>query len=126
MPTTITVLRIDPLVEEVVDVTVGDVALTCFAVVCPMSLEVGGQYEVELSFFTVDDLDVCDVPDCRPDGFRRHGDSLAYSVVGLLSGDEMQVGTVTVRDPELESNRSWGRALVRVDRIDATFLRRVR
>jgi len=110
-------------IEEEVTLQIGGIHLLCFASSCPYPIEVGGRYPVELSLFTIDDLEVMDVAPTAA-SIERIGEGFAYLLTGTLSGDTLDAGLI-FQDPMFNINYAWlsGRTVqVRADRIDAAFL----
>lgn len=116
-------LACSDLIEEEVVVLVNDIELTCFASICPYPIKVGCDYKVIMELVVFDDLKIekCKRTDPK---MKRIADTFAYELIGVLSGNTLNVGIDFLDDELFEDCFQFDGQMVKlhVDRIDIEFL----
>ncbi|MDR9865965.1 hypothetical protein [Pseudomonas baetica] len=83
------VISIDPDVEELVVLRTNGVTVRCFASYCPLVIEVGKTYEVELEMVLPDELVISKIEN-EEARVEMLGNGFSCEIYGRLKGDVFQ------------------------------------
>lgn len=125
---TVLLRSVSDLVEEEVEIQVGDLTLTCFAYYCPNEIHEGDHYPTELSVYVNDDLMVRPVNDDEPSSAVKADNGFSYNLTGLVRGANLEVGGVyfdieeLLDGPDGLSAYDGSTVCIRVDRIQIAFV----
>jgi hypothetical protein len=111
-------------IEEEILVRVSDLPLTCFASYLPRELEMGKFYQAEFLPMVFDEYLVEEVFHEAP-SITKEGQSYSYKVVGLLKGDCLCCGELTLCDEVLMTDFGFleGKLISwKIDRLDIFFV----
>ncbi|KPC55350.1 hypothetical protein [Amantichitinum ursilacus] len=117
--------RLSSDVEEEVVLCINDIEITCFANVCPYTLEDGEAYRVELTPQVFNDYVVSETNEGVTSAINRVGNGFSYILKGRLAGNKLDAGGIVFEDEMLLSQFGYldGKFISwNVDRIDVEFL----
>ncbi|WP_085638249.1 MULTISPECIES: hypothetical protein [unclassified Pseudomonas] len=116
------IIEIDPVVEEAVLIFVEGYTVRCFAGSCPIALEVGQTYDVELEMVLPDEGGVS-AADCEKKKIEMKGSGFSCELSGRLDGAVFR-SFVDFSDQDIHYEHPDLNGLcikVSVERIDASF-----
>jgi len=117
------VLKIDKDVEDIITVEIDGVTLTCFANICPYQINVGKDYNIEISFEVFSEYIVEEVPEPQL-AITQSENCLPCWFIGKHCGKKLQ-SVITFEDEILLSEFAYleGKYIrMKVDRVDVEFL----
>lgn len=119
------VIKLNDDIEEEVALQINNVRLTCFASICPYSIEEGKKYPVRLELVILNDYEVKASSSKAGSAFVETGNGFAYLVQGRLNGMCLEADGLSFEDEVLQ--RDFGHldgkiVTIKVDRIDVEFL----
>lgn len=117
------VKRIDPHVEEEVDVVIGQMEITVFASICPYQIEIDKRYLADISLLFLDDIEIKPSDD-QERSVTRHDDLFRHTMKGILmEGGIIDIG-IQIENELLQNYEYLFGSFVtfNVDRINIEFL----
>lgn len=118
------VLRLSDDIEEEVTLVIDGRKLVCFANMLPYGVKEGQSHQVELIPMVFNDYVIHELSDDISPSFTQIGYSFSYTIVGKLTGNVLNVGSIEFQDDYLLSDFGYldGKMISwEVDRIDVEF-----
>lgn len=121
------ILHLDDDIEEEAVLLIEGISLTCFVNVCPFKIYQDMDYKVDLNLWSLEGLELAEVPENEPSAISRIGTGFAYSLIGRLNEGKIEVGALCFEDPDSDfltefSYLEGKNVRVIADRITAEFL----